>query len=53
MLSVFSAVDFRRSAVQALIIVPSRELGIQVCSLLFIKNNMTNIIILLILQSYF
>ncbi|CAL9122356.1 unnamed protein product [Musa textilis] len=30
MLSVFSAVDFRRSAVQALIIVPSRELGIQV-----------------------
>ncbi|CAL9187343.1 unnamed protein product [Musa hybrid cultivar] len=30
MLSVFSAVDFRRSAVQALIVVPSRELGIQV-----------------------
>ncbi|TKW37002.1 hypothetical protein SEVIR_1G019000v4 [Setaria viridis] len=30
LLSVFSAIDFRRSSVQALVVVPTRELGIQV-----------------------
>lgn len=33
LLLIFSALDFRRSAVQALIVVPTRELGMQVCAL--------------------
>ncbi|TKW37000.1 hypothetical protein SEVIR_1G019000v4 [Setaria viridis] len=37
LLSVFSAIDFRRSSVQALVVVPTRELGIQVARLLAAK----------------
>ncbi|OQU88256.1 hypothetical protein SORBI_3003G442700 [Sorghum bicolor] len=37
LLSVFSAIDFSRSSVQALVVVPTRELGMQVARLLAAK----------------